>query len=857
MWNREYRELIAGLRQSLREMRWPIRMLIVSAAFVSTPSVHAGQNRNIEVLRPRSGQRGTTVEVILEGRDISRPQEVLFYRPGIRAIDFEELPPRKQVISLHHGGFVRDRVKCKFVVAADCPLGEHPLRLRTTDTLSTVATFWVGPFPIVPELERGGFDVTYRGGETVVTPNEKAIEQPNGTLATAQRIPLNSTIAGEIKVTRELDDDYYCVDLEAGQRLSVEVDSVRLCDKAYAESEYDLMLRILDEHGNEMLHEDDSDLHIQDPIASMLAPRSGTYFIHIRQQLYKGGRWIYYRAHVGTYPRPLVAYPLGGQVGARAELQLLGDATGPMTQRLTLPAKVGDFEFFPDQDGEQPPSYLPLRVSPYANVLEAQAGSLLDLPVALNGVISKRGEEDIFRFKANHGERYRIRVFARGLGSPLDSAIWIRHVAGSANELEADDASWAARGKPVIPNGLQRAELLDPSAIFSPQKDGEYLIGITDMRGLGGERFVYRIEIEPAGDVIHNHTVSWANDRFEINRTAGFIVPQGNQWTTNVYIAAEPCNSYNGPLRLIPRGLPDGITMLAPIYQPGMNGVPVQFVAASDTQPQACLFAIDLERVEGKGRIESSSQVYIPFINHSGGRTWHHAHLQSFAIGVIDQSPFTIVLEQPQIPIAQSGELKLGVKVRRQNGFSGPVEIQPDWYPNGVAGGGSITIAAGQSEAAYSLSASAAATPGTWKMTMNGTTTEGDNYSGVGRVRVSSNFIDLAVGAPYVKLAMKQSAVRRQQTAEIHCRVTRLQPFTNPAKAVLIGLPKGVELVGDYQLNPDEETIVFKIKADKVALLGRYTEIRCEFTFRVEGQLIRQRTGNGTLRVDPALSNCE
>ena len=143
-------------------------MLIVSTALVSTPSAHAGQNRNIEVLRPRSGQRGTTVEVILEGRDISRPQEVLFYRPGIQAIDFEELPPRKQVISLHHGGFVRDRVKCKFVVAADCPLGEHPLRLRTADTLSTVATFWVGPFPIVPELERGGFHVTYSGGETVV-----------------------------------------------------------------------------------------------------------------------------------------------------------------------------------------------------------------------------------------------------------------------------------------------------------------------------------------------------------------------------------------------------------------------------------------------------------------------------------------------------------------------------------------------------------------------------------------------------------------------------------------------------------------------------------------------------------------
>ena len=74
MWNRE---LIAGFRHSLCETRWASWRRIGSTALVSTPSAHAGQNRNIEVLRPRSGQRGTTVEVILEGRDISRPQEVL------------------------------------------------------------------------------------------------------------------------------------------------------------------------------------------------------------------------------------------------------------------------------------------------------------------------------------------------------------------------------------------------------------------------------------------------------------------------------------------------------------------------------------------------------------------------------------------------------------------------------------------------------------------------------------------------------------------------------------------------------------------------------------------------------------
>ena len=818
----------------------------------------AAQQRDIELLRPRSGQRGTTVEVILEGRDIGNPKEVLFYRPGIKAIDFEDMPPRKRNVSLHHGGIVRDRVKCRFVIAADCPLGEHALRLRTAETLSTVATFWVGPFPIVPELERGGFEVTYRGGETVVTANDKATVQPNNSLKTAQEIPLNCTIAGQIKVTRELDDDYFRVQLEKGQRLSVEIDSVRLCDKAYAESEYDLMVRILDQDGKVLVEQDDSDLHVQDPIASLIAPHEGTYFIHIRQQLFKAGRWIYYRAHVGGFQRPLIAYPLGGRAGATTRLRLLGDPGGTTQQVVTLPEKPGDFTLFPGPKREQPPSGLPLRVSSYPNVLEKpdQVTPVQALPAALNGIIARPGQQDVFRFSVDKKKRYRVRVFARGLGSPLDTRIWFRHVGDEKNEMEADDATWADRGKPVVPNSLQRPELLDPSVIFAPRQDGEYLLGIADMRGLGGERFVYRVEIEPAQDVIHTHTVSWANDRFEINRTAGFIVPRNNRWTTNVYIAPERGNAYDGPLRLVPRGLPDGVTMTAPIFQPGMNGVPVQFVAAPGTRPQACLFSIDLVRTEGEGKIHTTSQAYIPFINHSGGRSWHHAHLMQFALGVIDSSPFTVKLEQPSIPISQSGELKLKVSVRRQNGFQGAIDIQPDWYPNGVSGGGAVTIPPEKSEVEFSLSASPRATPGTWQMTMNATTTGGDAYSGVGRVRVSSNVIELAVGSPYVALKFKPSAVRRGQVTEIHCEVKHLQPFKQPARARLVGIPKGVSLVGDqYLLGPDDKKIVFKLRASGEALLGRYAQMRCELTFQEAGQSIRQLTENGVLRVDPAVKD--
>ena len=53
---------------------------------IGAGDLHASQRRNIEVLTPRSGQQGTQVSVIMQGLNIKDAREVLFYRPGIKAI---------------------------------------------------------------------------------------------------------------------------------------------------------------------------------------------------------------------------------------------------------------------------------------------------------------------------------------------------------------------------------------------------------------------------------------------------------------------------------------------------------------------------------------------------------------------------------------------------------------------------------------------------------------------------------------------------------------------------------------------------------------------------------------------------
>ncbi|HEX7376680.1 MAG TPA: serine protease, partial [Pirellulales bacterium] len=108
--------------------------------------------KNIETVRPRIGQRGTKVQVVIGGISLAEPREIVFFRPGICATDIQ---PSTSVPQIHfsHGGTIVEEVRATFEIAADCPLGEHPFRLLTATELTCIGTFHVSPFPVVDEEE--------------------------------------------------------------------------------------------------------------------------------------------------------------------------------------------------------------------------------------------------------------------------------------------------------------------------------------------------------------------------------------------------------------------------------------------------------------------------------------------------------------------------------------------------------------------------------------------------------------------------------------------------------------------------------------------------------------------------------
>ena len=786
----------------------------------------------VEYLLPRGAGRGEKVEVTFNGLDLKDPREVVFYKPGIRAVNFS-IPEELQRQGTGRGGGVNRRVTVQFEIAADCPIGEHALRLRTTTALSEVVTFWVSPFPTVKELEK-------KIGE-------------NDSIETAQPVALNSTVSGEILPGEAMDRDFYRVEAKRGQRISVEVDSIRLGTLHY-EGDSDLTVRILNAAGKQLAKNDDNALHVMDPLLTFMAPEDGPFFIEIKQQLFTPARNAMYRAHIGDFVRPMAVYPAGGQIGETIAVRWIGDAAGDATASVKLPEVGGTFEYFAGEAGHQPPSANPLRVSPYPNVLENgtdAATPVPALPAALNGIISTNGEVDKFTFTAKKGESYRVRVYGRTLGSPIDPKIWIRSVKDGKLVVQADDSTLAELGLVSSRTQWHIKDQLDPATVFKAPADGEYTFGVEDTRGQGGPSFVYRAEVEPAQDVYYSHITY--REGYQIPRLTGLIVPQGTQWTIDVQVAAGLGNSYKGELELEAAGLPHGVIMIAPRIQTGMTNVPVQFIASADAEMQSALIELRVKAVDSKVKLETGSRYGVGLVNRRGQLPLHFVFLDKYAMAVTKPAPFRIEMEQPDIALAQSGELSLKVKVIRHEGFDGVIEMQPDWLPQGVSKESVVTVAKDKNEASFRISADAKAKAGEFMIAMNATTTDGDAFSGVGRIRVSSTFVKLKVAEPYLAITLQRAAVERGHKGQIIGVLKHNKPFPGKALVTLKRLPNGVTLAGAApEITSADQQVVFEVEAAADALAGLYKEITCEVTVKENGQSIRQQSGSGILRVDPA-----
>ena len=192
------------------------------------------------------------------GARLSDAEEVIFNGEGITAKDLKVIDDKK--------------VEVTFVIAPDCRLSEHHFRVRCRSGISFARNFWISQFPNVEEVE------------------------PNDDFAAPQKISMNVTIEAEAKPE---ETDYYQVSLKKGERLSVEIEGLRI-NNITQNIAIDPYVSILNKQKFEVASADGSALLKQESILSILVPEDGDYIVEVRDSAYQGrGR---YRAHIGNFP---------------------------------------------------------------------------------------------------------------------------------------------------------------------------------------------------------------------------------------------------------------------------------------------------------------------------------------------------------------------------------------------------------------------------------------------------------------------------------------------------------------------------------------------------------------------------
>jgi hypothetical protein len=745
-------------------------------------------------VEPRGGKLGSEVQIQLYGSRLNDPQELLLYHKGLTV---KSLTPSEDGKS----------VKAIITIAPDAPLGEHPMRLRCKGGLTYMRTFWVGQFPTVMEAR-----------------SEDKKRDLNNTFKEPQKVDLNVTVQG---VADREDDDYYQVQCKKGQRLSVEVEAMRL-----GRVMFDPYIAILDKNRFELAVNDDSPLLKRDCAASIIIPEDGPYTVVIRESSYEGNTASQYRIHIGTFPRPRAIFPPAAKPGEAVEFTFIGDAKGDLKKKI----EVGDqaFAAFIEDGGQSSPSGNSVHISPldYLNETEPnenykQAYPLKNppkAPIAFHGILSSNDDKDWFRFQAKKGEKLRFQVLARQLRSPLDSLISIRQ---------------AADNKYLIANDDQTGGIPDSRLDYEIPADGEYVLEVRDQLKRGGPDFVYRIEIQNRAPLI-SATLPKA-DRVDTQKHKMIHVPRGNRLAIVPNIARSNigCDiNFHAPK------LPEGISVKSHTVPRSLSNFPILFEATADAPIKGALYSFEIEDPKTKLKGPFTEKISHLYVNNQGD--YHITDTEKISIAVIEEAPFHLELFAPPVPLVRNGTMTLKITANRAKDFNKKIKVKLPWKPPGIGAPNEVEIPEGKNEVSLVLNANSDAPINDWKILVTGESVTAD-----GTVRVSSQFAELKISEPFVNLTIAMAATNPGKNTSVVATVDHLEPFTGEARVILHALPHGVKS-NEKKITATSAEVTFPLEVAEDARKGKHANLFCQVIITKNGHPIPHNVGQGgTLRIDP------
>jgi hypothetical protein len=745
-----------------------LRHLILTASLVCASSGFAAYP-TFTATKPNGGQRGTEVKLTVTGTQLADFESMIFFSPGFT---------QKSVEKAENG-----KVELTIAIAPDVPPGNHLMRIRTKTGISHARQFFVGIFPNVDEKE------------------------PNSDFETPQVIQLNQTVEG---VVQNEDVDYYRVSLKKGQRLSVEVDGLRL-----GYTVFDPFLAIIDKDRFEKVISDDTILHRQDGYCSYVAEEDGDYTVMIRESSYRGGGNSFYRLHVGSYRRPDVVYPAGGKVGTTTKVRFI-ERDGSFEEDVPLPAEVDPGYMIYSKSQEPAPSGNPFLLVTYDNALEAEpndeqakATAAATSPIALNGIIDKPGDVDFFKVPLKKGMALQVQAYGQSLGSPLDSVVNIYNEKGGS--LGGNDDG----------GGRRR---LDSKFKVNIPADGDYFVRVADHLERGGPNFVYRVELTAAEPEVY-----FASPQFTVNDThyRQFIaIPKGGRYATLVNVSR---NNVGGDFKFEAQNLPQGVKLLTEMAPKDLGSMPLLFEATADAPLGHQVSPVKLLPTDPNTKITGKLRQEFDIVR-NGNVVYYTEIEDKLPVAVVEEAPYSLEIPKPAVPLVNNGILELKVVAKRKEGFTKPIRVFMIWKPNGVSSLGEQTIAEGQNECTFQLDANAGAPAGTWKFTVMG---EAD--AGGGRIYNASPFTEVVTAPAYLTApAIPLVAVEQGKETVMIAKLEHLQPFEGEANAQVLGVPDTIP-IEPAKITKDTKEVSFKVKTDAKSPIGKQANLFVRVDVPVKG----------------------
>ena len=211
----------------------------------------------------------------------------------------------------------------------------------------------------------------------------------------------------------------------------------------------------------------------------------------------------------------------------------------------------------------------------------------------------------------------------------------------------------------------------DPWLLFEAPADGNYIVRVEDIRGLGGPDVGYHLSVrKPQPD----YRLSLASSTPNIPRGAGVFVP----------VNLERIDGFRGAVEVSVQGLPAGIRAVPTVIEKDEYTADLLFVADHDAP---AILDPGPWRVVGRalGNLDSEthsdSTVELPWAQ---DHPWSAGAAASW-ISVAQEPNVTIRPSAQVVRIKPGQDVTLNLAIERRNGFAGRVPIDVRNLPSGVA----------------------------------------------------------------------------------------------------------------------------------------------------------------------------